>query len=221
MKLLAAMPEATRAEAEKVAQRFHVDPVAWFQSAEEHAHLPALAAAVWGGRQIRMRYDSWEKVVERDAAPLGLVLKGGLWYLVAAVDRQPRTYRVASILDLAVLDAPAAPIPKFNLQKHWAAFARDYETRMQSGTARIAAQQGALRELARLSAAMAAAVRVAGPADGQGWRTLDIPIESVSAAVPDLLRFGARVRVLAPAELVRAMRAAVHDLASLYRPGKG
>jgi predicted DNA-binding transcriptional regulator YafY len=220
MKLLAALPDSMRAEAEKVAQRFHADPVAWFQDAEEHRHLPDLAGAVWAGRQVQIRYDSWEKVVERRVSPLGLVMKGALWYFVGAVDGQPRGYRVASIMDLRVLDAPAAVLPKFDLKKFWKAFVRDYEARMQSGTARIRAQAPVLKELSRLSSAMAKAVRAAGPEGLDGWRTLDIPTESVTAAVRDVLRFGAQVEVLGPPELVRAVRAAVHDLAKMYAPAK-
>jgi predicted DNA-binding transcriptional regulator YafY len=216
MKLLAALPESMRADAEKVAGRFHADPVAWFQDAEEHRHLPDLAAAVWAGRQIDMRYDSWEKVVSRRVSPLGLVLKGGLWYLVGAVNGQARTYRVASILEMRALDQAAAVPAKFNLKSYWKVFARDYEARMQAGTARIQAQRDALKELSRISAAMARAVRSAGSEDANGWCVFDIPIESVPAAVRELLRFGAQVQVLAPADLVRAMRGAAHDLAKLY-----
>ena len=220
MKLLAALPEAMRGEAEKVSKRFHADPVAWFQDAEEHRHLPELAAAVWSARQIQIRYDSWEKIVERRVSPLGLVLKGGLWYLVGAVGGQPRTYRVASILDMTVAGAAAEAPPGFDLKKHWRQFARDYESRMQSGTARIRAKAPAMRELAKASAAMARAVRRAGSEDAEGWRTLDIPIESIPAAVRELLRFGTGVQALGPKDLVVAMRAAVHDLAKLYAADK-
>jgi predicted DNA-binding transcriptional regulator YafY len=220
MKLLAALPGSLRAEAEKVAQRFHADPIAWFQDAEEHRHLPELAAAVWAGRQIQIRYDSWEKIVDRRVSPLGLVLKGGLWYFVGAVDVQPRTYRVVSILDMTVLDISAVVPPKFDLKKYWRRFATDYEARMQSGTARIRARESALKELARLSSAMAKAVRNAGREDADGWRILDIPLESIPAAVRDVLRFGAQVQVLGPPDLVRAVRAAIHDLARMYGTAK-
>ena len=110
-KLLASLPEATRIEAQRVAARFLLDPIAWFQGAEAQGQLPRLAAAVWQQRRVRIRYESWKGIVERDLSPLGLVLKGGLWYLVAAADRQPRTYRVASILDLAVARARRRCLP--------------------------------------------------------------------------------------------------------------
>src|SRR5688500_14925434 len=50
LKLLAALPEQTRDDAERVSGRFHLDPVPWFREADEQAILPELAVAVWGRR---------------------------------------------------------------------------------------------------------------------------------------------------------------------------
>lgn len=70
LKLLASLPEATAREAERVSSRFHLDPVAWFQGPDEQRLLPELGAAVWTGRKVQLRYDSWKGVVERSVAPL-------------------------------------------------------------------------------------------------------------------------------------------------------
>lgn len=218
LKLLAALPEPARQGAQRVASRFHLDPVAWFQGPEVQGVLPQLAAAVWSGRVLQMRYDSWKGVVARRVSPLGLVLKGGLWYLVAAVGTQPRTYRVSSIEALVVEDGPATVPPRFDLQRYWARFAQDYEARMQSGRATVRVRPTALRRLAALSHAMAQAVAAAGPADRAGWHRIEIPIESDEAAVGDLLRLGPEVQVLAPASLRRAMRRAVGALHAVYGP---
>lgn len=215
-KLLAALPEASRQEAQRVASRFHLDPVAWFQGPDAQGLLPQLATAVWSGRMMQMRYDSWKGVVERRVSPLGLVLKGGLWYLVAAVGAQPRTYRVSSIQHL-VIEETAATVPRrFDLQRYWARFARDYETRMQSGRALVRARPPALRRMAELSHAMTLAVAAAGPANRAGWHEFEIPIESVDAAAGELLRLGADVEALAPPELRQAMRRAVQALHGVY-----
>ena len=216
--MLAALLVAARQGAQRVASRFHLDPVAWFQGPEVQGVLPQLAAAVWSGRVLQMRYDSWKGVVERRVSPLGLVLKGGLWYLVAAVGTQPRTYRVSSIEALVVEDGPATVPPRFDLQRYWARFAQDYEARMQSGRATVRVRPTALRRLAALSHAMAQAVAAAGPADRAGWHRIEIPIESDEAAVGDLLRLGPEVQVLAPASLRRAMRRAVGALHAVYGP---
>ena len=215
-KLLAALPEATARDAKRIVSRFYLDPVAWFQGPDEQRLLPELAAAVWSGLMLRMRYESWKGVVERRVAPLGLVLKAGLWYLVAASDSQLRTYRVGSILTLIVEDSPAQAPSRFDLRRYWTNFAKDYEARMQTGSAKIRAKTHMLRPLARMSRAMAKAVEAAGPCDSKGWHTLTIPIESIEVAVGDLLRLGPGVQALGPPPLCKALGQAVQALHALY-----
>jgi predicted DNA-binding transcriptional regulator YafY len=216
MKLLASLPEALRRDAEAVAARFFLDPVAWFQGADEQPLLQTLAAAVWSRRMVRLRYDSWKAVVERRVSPLGLVLKGGLWYLVAAADTQPRTYRVGSIQQLMVEEEHAVAPARFDLQRYWRSFTRDYESRMQTAQAQVRANTNGLRRLAGLSHALAQAVAAAKPADSEGWHRLTIPIESVAAAVNDLLPLAPDVQALGPAALRKAMRDSVRLLAQIY-----
>lgn len=216
LKLLAALPEQTRSDAERVGARFHLDPVSWFKGADEQALLPELAVAVWSGRRVRLRYDSWAQVVDREVDPLGVVLKAGVWYLVAGVGGSPRTYRVASILALEVLAEAAAPLPGFDLAAFWAKFCDDYEQRMQAGEARLRATDGALRRLSRDSRAIALAVREAPPPGPDGRREVVVPMETGSAAVQTLMRLGDGVEVLGPPELRAAVAEAARKLAAVY-----
>jgi predicted DNA-binding transcriptional regulator YafY len=215
-KLLAALPEESARDAKRVAARFHVDPVPWFRGADEQRLLPDLAAAVWTGRMLRMRYDSWKAVVERRVAPLGLVLKAGVWYLVAASEGAVCTYRVGSILALGVEDERGTPPKRFDLAGHWRRFSRDYEARMQRGTARVRARPAALRSLARLNQATAEAVAKAEPLGNDGWHALTIPIESIEDATRELLRLGPEVEALGPRELRLALKRAVLALSAVY-----
>lgn len=218
MKLLSALPEEAAREAQRVAARFHLDPVAWFHGPDEQRRLPELAVAVWTARMLHLRYDSWKGVVERTVAPLGLVQKAGLWYLVAAVDGQPRTYRVGSIESLRIEDATAPPLRNFDLRRYWKRFARDYEARMQAMEARIKARPAALRTLCRVSHAMAEAVAAAKAPDRDGWHALRIPIESIDAAAGELLRLGPEVVAVGPPALVAVLRRRSRALAALYQP---
>src|SRR4029079_9727094 len=79
------MPERARANAGRVATRFHLDPVGWFRSADDAKLLPAIANAVWNEKCLDVRDRRAEGAVERGLQPLGLVLKAGIWYLVAQV----------------------------------------------------------------------------------------------------------------------------------------
>lgn len=216
LKLLASLPEATARDAQRVASRFHLDLVPWFHGPDEQRVLPALAAAVWTGRMVAMRYESWKGVVDRRVSPLGLVLKAGLWYLVAATDGKPRTYRVAYVQTLEVLDVAAKAPARFDLQRYWKTFAADYESRMQAHQATVRARPSALRALSRTSHAVAQAVAAAGPCDRDGWHEVTIPVESIEVAVGELLRIGPDVEALRPPELRKALRAAVSALDAVY-----
>jgi len=77
-----------RANAGRVAARFHLDPVGWFRSADDARLLPTIANAVWNEKCLDVRYRRAEGAVERQLQPLGLVLKAGVWYLVAQVGDQ-------------------------------------------------------------------------------------------------------------------------------------
>ena len=66
-------------------------------------HLPALAAAVWSGCRVRLRYREGGRVVQRTIDPLGLVLKGGAWYLVARRSAGMRVYRVSRVASVRPL----------------------------------------------------------------------------------------------------------------------
>jgi predicted DNA-binding transcriptional regulator YafY len=130
LKLLASLPPDSGASAQRVAQRFHLDPLNWYSRAEAIDILPALASAVWSDTRVRLRYESWKDVVTRDVDPLGLVLKGGIWYLVAAVKGKPRTYRVSNIQEFEVLKARVKRPARFDLGRYWREWARDFEARL-------------------------------------------------------------------------------------------
>jgi predicted DNA-binding transcriptional regulator YafY len=96
-KLLAALPESQRAEAERAEQRILVEPRPWRRRAGEPVPtLPAIQKAVLAGERLRMEYQSANRTEPRtyDVDPVGLVVKAGIWYLVAYRDGEPRMFRV-------------------------------------------------------------------------------------------------------------------------------
>jgi predicted DNA-binding transcriptional regulator YafY len=103
LKLLATLPPDWQIEAQRVSSRFHLDPSGWFQRAGATDWLKPVADAVWGEYRLQLSYDSWNGMVDRVVEPFGLVLKSGLWYLVARGESRSegglvmRTYRLDSI----------------------------------------------------------------------------------------------------------------------------
>lgn len=217
LKLLAALPKEQVEGAGKVAARFHFDPVGWYGRPEPADHLPAIAGAVWAGRTLAMTYESWRGVVRRTVEPVGLVLKAGLWYLVAQVEGGLRTYRVSNILELdvgeGVFDWPAG----FDLAAFWQGWTADAERRLVQGTARLKVTATGLARLKTLGVQTEEAARgSAGPVGADGWREVVIPIEGLDHTAAQMLRLGAEAQVLEPADLRERVAETVLRMAALY-----
>ena len=217
LKLLASLPPDSGASAQRVAQRFHLDAVNWYSRAEASEILPAVANAVWGERRIRVRYESWRDLVDRDLDPLGLVLKAGVWYLVAAVKGQARTYRVSNIQTLEVLNTKTQRPARFDLARYWASWSRDFEARIFSERAVVKLSPLGRRMLRDVSPVASEAAEAQNrPVKPAGWVKAQIPIESVALAARQLLRLGADVEVLEPAALRTAIAREAANVAALY-----
>ena len=65
-------------------------------------HLPTIAAGTWRERRLSARYREGARVVRRTLDPLGLVLKGGAWYLVAHRSAGMRVYRVSRFASVRI-----------------------------------------------------------------------------------------------------------------------
>jgi predicted DNA-binding transcriptional regulator YafY len=221
LKLVAALPNVRRAETGRLASRFHLDPVGWYQHAERADFVPLLAEAVWNDRRIRIRYESWKAVVERELEPLGLALKGGVWYLVARAGGKTRTYRVSNIQTLEITEQTFERPPRFDLAAYWSEWAKEFEARLYRDMAIVRFSPQGMQRLRVLAPAVAAmARRTARKPDKRGWVRAEIPIESVTHAAGELLKLGAEVEAVAPDALRERLQIISAAMAALYAPLK-
>ena len=130
-KLMAALPAGVRAE--RIASRFHLDPTDWFRATEPVALLPKIAQAVWGARYLKVRYAPDKSSNPRKLGPIGLVLKAGVWYLVAQKGDSFRTYRAARISEAETLDELYCRPADFDLEAYWVRSPRRRASRIVAG----------------------------------------------------------------------------------------
>jgi len=220
LKLLAALPPELRSRAGRIRERFHLDAPAWFQDADQPPYLPVVADAVWNQRCLRVRYQRWRGEVARTLDPLGVVLKGGIWHLVARVASQVRTYRVARILELQTLEDRFERPEAFDLAAFWQSWSRRFESSVYRREAVVRLSPRGRDRLPFLLGPVAAraASESAGPPDQDGWTRVVLPIESVEHALADLLRLGADVEAVAPPELRERIATTAAALATIYGP---
>ena len=219
MKLLAALPASTAAGALRIAERFHLDPLDWYRRAPPPAHLATVARAVWEGRALKVRYESWTATTERRLDPLGLVQKGGSWYLVARAASAIRTYRVSNILDVETLDSAVARPAGFDLARHWQRDVERFEASLRRETATLRVHASALSRLERLGADIAEPLLRAAP-DSRGRRSAVVPIEGTGHAAALLLGFADEIEVIEPQRLRAEIARRAAKVTRLYVAGK-
>lgn len=216
-KLAAALPETMRSDVGQLRKRFYLDAPDWFNDTEQPDCLQAVFDAVWHNRWLRIHYRSWRREKSVDLAPLGIVLKGGSWYLVAQEDKTPHTYKVTRILSLEALGNTFVPPPDFNLARYWQENTERLDKEMHTDIARIRVSPLGLQILPELCSSYARCNLVLiGEPDADGWQTLTLPVYQTNHAVSEFLRLGAELEILAPESLREAIRVMVHTLATRY-----
>ena len=217
-KLIAALPTGLRLHANRMQARFHLDAPGWFGESEEPKHLRTIADALLGEQLIAIRYQSWKAEKRRTVAPLGLVLKGGSWYLAGRVDGSVRTYRVARILDCDRREEVFTRPDDFDLATYWRTATERLEAELHPLQATVRLSPFGVKLLDVVSAPyVKARMSLSDEVDAEGWRIATIPIgKTIWHAVTELLRFGPEAEVLAPADLRAKMAELAQAMAARY-----
>jgi predicted DNA-binding transcriptional regulator YafY len=217
-KIDAALPAERRRGADAVASRFHLDTNGWFKPIEKPDFLPTLARAVWSERRIVIHYTSWNGQSTQDLAPLGIVLKAGVWYLVALGRKQsPATYRVSAIHSLQMTEVTFTRPADFDLQDYWAVAVKEFAQRLHRATATLRVSDRGFELLGKLGPDISqAAEKTRTSPDHQGWTVVQIPVERTDNAVCDILSLGTEAELVAPTALVHALAQSIRQLAERY-----
>jgi predicted DNA-binding transcriptional regulator YafY len=203
LKLLAALPHELQERATRAERLFHLDTRGWFRAEDRVPHLPALAAAVWQGCRARIRYREGGLVVQRTIDPLGLVLKGGAWYVVARRSVGMRVYRVSRVASVRALEETFERPSAFELTVFWEQWSRSFEETLPRVEVTVRVDEDVRRWLP------------GEPRVDEDGRTV-VAFAHLGDAYRELLRFGTQLEVLEPAELRERIAETSRDVAAMY-----
>lgn len=214
LKLLAALPASQRDDEAFVRQRIHIDAAGWQRFDEAVPLLPAIQEAIWQERKLRIAYRRGDgALVERLADPLGLVAKGSVWYLVAAIDGELRSYRVARVLRAEIAAEPCVRPAGFDLAAYWEQSGLEFRANLPRYPAVVRAAPEAMQ---RLRQARFTRVQREDAPDAQGWVTAEVDFEVEHEACLYALGMGAEIEVLEPPSLRALVRQQAEQVVALY-----
>ncbi|HVF91256.1 MAG TPA: YafY family protein [Blastocatellia bacterium] len=200
LKLLASLPSMYRADAEYMRQRIYVDPTGWGQADGAIPFLSAIQEAVWQGRKLYLKYERSEcEPIERVVDPLGLVAKGSVWYLVAVVDGDIRSYRVSRVSKAAIYDEPSVRLEGFDLESYWEQSTNRFKQSLPRYGVKVRVSPRALHRMPY--AGRFAKIEKVGSSDEEGWVEVFVRFDAEEIACEYVLSFGSQIEVLEPREL--------------------
>ncbi len=218
LKVLAALPTELRARASRLVERFHLDAAGWFHATDPVPHLGVLADAVWESKRVTVGYRRAGGEVNRIIDPLGLVLKAGVWYLVAATEDQVRTYRVSRFSRVTSGGATFSRPADFDLAEHWRSSIAAYEESTPRMDIEVRVAPDGFHRLADVvgGRAVRAAERI-GPPDADGWQRLRLSVDWPEEVPARLVAMGDRLEVIEPVEVRDQVLATAERVLSRYR----
>ena len=185
-KLIVAVPEGFRDDAQSAATAIRVDPAGWGHvgSGERPPFVDELSRAVVQGRQCTIAYQRPADAAasDRRVHPLGLVTKRNVWYLVANTDRGVRTYRVSRVASVEVHDAPVDRPDGFDLDEAWANIVTAVETKRNQVEVRIRVSPDVLVPVRWMFGSR----RVEHAVDETGWVEMTVAENSAEAIAAQL-----------------------------------
>jgi predicted DNA-binding transcriptional regulator YafY len=223
-KLAAALPGETGRRAGRMRERLLVDSAGWGRRGATSPHLRVVQDAVFADRRLRLRYRRAEaQVTERVVDPLGLILKAGVWYLLAdaagdesglpsaASQRaKRRLFRLSRVEAAEALDEPARRPRGFDLAAAW----REQAAGWDAGRAAVEVS------VKVADADLPLVLRVAGdrvtarPQPG----VVRMAFPAIEPAAAFLSSFGAMVEALEPTRLRVELARRGAELVRLYAP---
>ena len=195
LKLMEQVSASAKEQAEHARQRIHVDLGGW--DGATHPSLPLLQHAVWDDRVIEIRYRASRSRFA--VSPLGLVSKGGSWYLVGRWKGQLRTYNVARIHEIVVTDERFQRPDDFDLPSQWAKAQSEFVQTFDTYVVKLRLRGDALT---RIQWTYAKTKELSEP-DGDGWVDATLDLREEDHAVRTVVGLGSEVIVRSPAKLRR------------------
>lgn len=213
-KLVQALPETFRAEAEAAASAIVLDPASWgYTSTPPPRHLATLQQAVVDGVQVEIEYVARDRAEStRVVHPLGLASKGSTWYLVAGTEAGTRTFRVNRIRSVEVTDRSVERPAGFDLAETWREVVAEMDARRAPFAAQAIVEPSAVGWLKGHLGKSA----VVGERTADGRIEVEVRGGSARSLASDLAGYGSLVEVVSPEELRAELAALGTQLVERY-----
>jgi len=218
-KLMASMPDVVKRSARDYMEKIYIDTGTWKPSAMEGERLKTLRevqAALWEDRKLRINYRNAEgELGERTVCPLGLVVKGNVWYLIASNEQaEYRIYRISRIHETEVLPETFARPENFDLIEYWKRSKQQFAASLPSYEVQVTVDRSIMGRVTFTDKFLQMAEFVSDADDPTPL--LKLRFDTEQEAVQYVLGFGSKMKIVQPAHLIPLIVAEARQVLRMY-----
>ncbi|WP_028782207.1 helix-turn-helix transcriptional regulator [Thalassobacillus devorans] len=200
-KLAASLPSIYRENAKNVWNRIHIDTSGWRKQKEEITSFEVLKDAIWNENKLKISYQRADgKKDDRIVAPLGLVAKSDLWYLIASkVNGELRTYRASRIQHAVPVNETFERPANFDLAQYWKSSTQAFVKNLPTYEVSVEVTQSILPRLT-FTGRFARIIEI-GNKKEDDWIPVKLSFDTEEEAKGYILGFANQIKVVEPKEL--------------------
>jgi predicted DNA-binding transcriptional regulator YafY len=232
-KLVRALPEPMRADAQAATTAVIVETGGWDRSTTQQNRavpefLEVVQNAVITGMQAKLAYVARDgSSSTRNVHPLGVAAQGSIWYLVADTENGMRTFRVDRMRAFNLTKEPVVRPEGFVLSEAWTLITDQVNEKRLPMTARCLVDPN---RIPMLRARLGTRLRIGGPVGSATLASVTVKTKAADGRIEievrgfneivlagDLAGFGNLLEILEPPALRERLRLVAEELLGLYR----
>lgn len=219
LKLAAALPHAQRSVMTETQQRVYLDSTAWIPTEEPAIHLRTIHEAIWQDKLLKLVYQgSFDTKIDVEIAPMGLVSKMNVWYLVGLTGGYLRVIKVRDVIEVRISEQEFPRDNRFNLISAWMEWCRDYQERRPVYMVKIKMASDLSNRIGLyLGESVRFEIIEAESCDELNWKFVIIYYENFYHARESILSLGRAVEVLEPEALKLSVIDFAKQIVNFYR----
>lgn len=203
LKLSASITDQHPSNSSNNTLRIHLDPVPWIRSNEQVPYLQILHQALMQNYKISIKYQGpFAAEIELIAAPLGLVAKTNIWYLIFQHVNHFRVIRISTIIEVKILEEKFTFPKGFNLIDFWEEWCQVAEAVRPSYPVKLNVSSDLFKLLRFFYGESFEVIEGVPTSENQkGWIGIILTYESFEEARTNILGFGCAAEIIEPTPL--------------------
>ncbi len=216
-KLLLSVPNHVRQNAANLWERIYIDTDTWHGSQQIIKSMETIQQAVMENKKVTMEYKKANNEMKTYIInPLGLVLKGSTWYLIAINSRNSyRNFRLSRIINFTVLEGSFTRPEGFILAQYWKESKKEFIQNLPAYQVEVEVSRQIINRI-MFTGRFVRHLHESPKQPNSEWVQLSLEFPTEEEAINFILGFGNQIRVDSPVHLQSILAKKANEVLELY-----